>query len=135
MYGISPSSESKSQQTNLASGESQVVAYLQKCAKYFQSLGGRCLEMMKFVHMFPSMELKREFLKVGHMEELLKLEEAAGNFKEAEGIAEELGRWEHSAELSLKAGEPQRALARLLHIAQVQYTWDAGDGRDVLQKS
>lgn len=121
-------------QAEASSLDSIRVAYLQKCAEYHKKLGA-AREMMKYVNCLPTMDLKRVVLRENFLGELLALEEAAECFAEAEKIAEELGHWEQSADLSVKAGNAEQGVLKLLHLAQLEICWGKGDGKALIGKA
>ncbi|XP_027077644.2 uncharacterized protein [Coffea arabica] len=102
--------------------------FLESCALTYYKLKDN-KSMMKYVRAFPSMDLRRSFLKsVDCFDELLLLEEEAGNFQEAADIAKLKGDLLLEADLLGKAGVIKEASSLILSFVLSNSLWAAGSG-------
>ena len=85
-------------------------------------------EMMKFVLLFPSLAVRRSFLKRrDYMDQLQCIEEGAGNFEKAAELAEASGNLKYAATLFEKAGLISLAVKKLLQFATLEILWKDGN--------
>ncbi|KAL3635023.1 hypothetical protein CASFOL_022077 [Castilleja foliolosa] len=83
--------------------------------------------LMKFVRAFNTIESKRNFLKsLDCVEELLIVEEEAGNFNEAAEIAKSLGDTLHEVELLEKSGDYTNASLLVISYVLCNSLWLSG---------
>ncbi|MCD7459032.1 hypothetical protein HAX54_039847 [Datura stramonium] len=100
--------------------------FLGNCASNYFELNDRG-SMMKFVKAFPSIIMKRNFLKsVGCLNELLLLEEELGNFSEAAEIARLEGNVLREADITGKAGDFDKASSLVLLYVLSNSLWISG---------
>ncbi|XP_059277094.1 uncharacterized protein LOC132031229 [Lycium ferocissimum] len=101
--------------------------FLENCAFNYFELNDRG-SMMKFVKAFPSIDMKRNFLKSrGCLDELLLLEEELGNFTEAAEIARMEGDILREADLTGKAGDFDKACSLVLLYVLSNSLWISGN--------
>ncbi|KAL3635026.1 hypothetical protein CASFOL_022080 [Castilleja foliolosa] len=83
--------------------------------------------LLKFVRAFNTIESKRNFLKsLDCVEELLIMEEEAGNFNEAAGIAKSLGDTLHEVDLLEKSGDYTNASLLVISYVLCNSLWLSG---------
>ncbi|XP_055800621.1 uncharacterized protein LOC129870064 isoform X2 [Solanum dulcamara] len=100
--------------------------FLGNCALYYFELNDRG-SMMTFVKAFPTIDMKRNFLKsFGCIDELLLLEEELGNFTEAAEIARLAGNILHEADMIEKAGDFDKAFSLVLLYVLSNSLWISG---------
>ncbi|KAH9658809.1 UvrD-like helicase ATP-binding domain-containing protein [Citrus sinensis] len=100
--------------------------FLQSCALHYYQLNDK-KSMMKFVKAFHSMDLMRNFLKSKScFDELLVLEEEAGNFMDAANIARLTGDILLTADLLQKAGNFKEACNLTLNYVLSNSLWSPG---------
>ena len=101
--------------------------YLKKCAThYYQKKDTK--SMMKFVKAFPSLDVIRSFLlRRDYFKELLRIEEAAGNFEKAAEMAELEGDLLLEADMREKAGQYGLAVKSILFHVQLNSFWRTGN--------
>ncbi|KAH6809207.1 hypothetical protein C2S51_026990 [Perilla frutescens var. frutescens] len=101
--------------------------FLQNCASKCYKANDK-ESLMKFVQAFPSMELKRNFLKsLDCYEELLVLEEESGHFDEAAKIAKSLGDILHEVDLLEKAEQFENVSMLILSYVLAKSLWVSGN--------
>ncbi|KAK4344087.1 hypothetical protein RND71_037181 [Anisodus tanguticus] len=101
--------------------------FLENCAFNYFELSDRG-SMMKFVKAFPSIDMKRNFLKgLGCLNELLLLEEELGNFTEAAEIARLEGNILREADITGKAGNFDKASSLVLLYVLSNSLWISGN--------
>ncbi|XP_060209393.1 uncharacterized protein LOC132636503 isoform X2 [Lycium barbarum] len=101
--------------------------FLENCAFNYFELNDRG-SMMKFVKAFPSIDMKRNFLKSrGCLDELLLLEEELGNFTEAAEIARMEGDILREADITGKAGDFDKASSLVLLYVLSNSLWISGN--------
>lgn len=108
---------------NIHELEDLKFTFLRKCAVHYHRLQDK-RTMMKFVEAFHSIDSKRLFLKsLGYFDELLSLEEIAGNFMEAAAIARLKGDLLLEVDLLEKAGHLEEAVELILFYVLASSLW------------
>ncbi|KAJ8527747.1 hypothetical protein K7X08_015198 [Anisodus acutangulus] len=101
--------------------------FLENCALNYFELSDRG-SMMKFVKAFPSIDMKRNFLKSARcLHELLSLEEELGNFTEAAEIARLEGNILREVDITGKAGNFDKASSLVLLYVLSNTLWISGN--------
>lgn len=84
-------------------------------------------QMMEFVLLFPTLDAQRSFLRRrDYYDQLLHIEEAAGNYVMAAELAEADGDFRHAARLLVKCGSYSSAVEKLLHHVSMEILWKNG---------
>ena len=105
----------------------KILEFLKKAAAHYH-MGKNVEEMMKFVLSFPSLAVRRSFLKRrDYMDQLQLIEERAGNFEKAAELAEASGNIKYAATLFEKEGSISLAVEKLLHFATLEILWKDGN--------
>ncbi|RAL48322.1 hypothetical protein DM860_005746 [Cuscuta australis] len=100
--------------------------FLERCASNYLECNDK-RSMMKFIKAFKSMDDKRRFLKnLNFLDELLLLEEEAGNCVEAAELAKLKGDILLEAELLSKAGNFSKATSHVLKYVLTNSLWVRG---------
>jgi hypothetical protein len=101
--------------------------YLKKCATHYH-LKKDTKSMMKFVNALPSLDVIRSFLlRRDYFQELVGVEEAAGNFEKAADMAELKGDLLLEADMREKAGQYELAIKSILLHVQLNSFWRTGN--------
>ncbi|KAJ8629373.1 hypothetical protein MRB53_022696 [Persea americana] len=102
------------------------ISFLESCALHYLELGDT-KHMMHFVKAFGSLDLIRNFLKSRNfLDELVAVEDEAGNYMEAADIARMKGNVLLEAEMLGKAGNFENASRLILFYVVMNSLWPAG---------
>lgn len=108
--------------------------FVKKAASFYHQ-SKNVSEMMKFVLMFPSLAMRRSFLKRRDYDKELELiEEDAGNLEKAAELAEARGDLRRAAKLLERSGIMSLAVEKLLHVATMDIRWGDAIDKDLLQQ-